>query len=823
MALFAGQPQIVTTPDGRTLTLPSDLAAQFPGLAPAPAGPLTLPSGGAPNWSPDDTAGLAALTPPPDATAAPVTTPAQVPSGGPEFAPRPSHTPVTDPGPEAGAQPVTPAPPLSNAQLLQQYGPAGSVAASDKAVEGEKAANVRSAQVEADTATKQGDVLAARDAETQKILAERARAAQENAAKLNSLMQARDVAVKKVADTKVDRGLDHPVWAAIGVALGGIGAAIQQKQYGGAFHNQAYDAMIQAIDRKVAAQMADLDKRRADIAQMNVGIGEHRQAAGDRLAEIDVRKAGALEQAQQAVQTIATQQKSPQAQANAGALNAKLEEEKVKLKENAASRLWDQTNAEAARKQSAQQHAESIGLQRRGQDLEDKRFYFGQQVAERDRMAALSEKYLAAGEKAAAEKAKKVSELGVNDPVTGDLLLTPEGEKKMADADSYEAQARKVGDPQQAAQLNQQAQLLRDSAKLNDAAIATNRKIGEEAQKAIKITYVVHDLVSNTLAKLEKDPGAIDREQWAAITADIANVKARYVATLGERVTVGALKAFDHVLSIDPDSWISREVDKGKAMAALKVLRSDAEVNAAASLKSAGIKTKWKPGQSSEDVKFGGKTAKEVGEDATPGIASRVLTPLTGSLDERSPVDKAQNAALGRVGAPNPRTGAPGKPSNYGLDPADDDKARALIKRAGSAGNKAYAGIVEQLAVPLQGDRGSLYSGFAHLIRDEDPKLFADVLKAIRDENPMRAKELEAATAPLSPGPGPSALTPGAEKQLAGQRARISQGLPADVPPVVPLTPTSQTQLPAFLRGASPADQQRYLDGVRKLGIGGVQ
>lgn len=824
----------VTTPDGRSMMLPANVAAMFPGLtvtppdgqqdlsqatdtgAPGaplalpPSGPGPSPAGGPPGlpgapvspWTPGDATAIAAATP---ADGGPVISPTQVPTPGPAVAPAPA--PVTQPGGQAaGTQSVAPTPQLTNAQLAAS-GPAGVLADQNKAVDEQKAANDKLAQVDASTATRQGEILADRDAKTQTILEERAKAAQANSAELNRRMQERDALATKIANAKIDRSVDHPIWAAIGVALGAVGGAMQQKQFGGQFHNLAFDTVIQQIDRKVAGQMQDLDKQRQALAQMNVGVADRRQINADRISEIDAHRDAVIQQTQQSVNTIAIQLKSPQAIANAQALNAKLDEVRAQDRGVAADRYQAQINSDAARKQAASQFAQSQALQYRGQNLEQSRFEQQLQATREEKAATLAAQMLEKGDALSAKRAQLIGEQGIVDPSTGDMMLTPAGQSKMAQADTYEAQARKAADPDQAQKLNQQAQQYRDSARLNDSAMAVNKKGAEEAQKIVNVSQNLTNNVEAAKRMLQAGPGAFDREKWAQIKVSLTGTKVNYAQTMGERMSPKALEAIDEVTSIDPDSIWSREVDQGKALKALDSLQLQVQQGADVALRGAGVKSGWTPAKhDAAALDFGGKTDQELAADALPAaggpldngtpynprltwIQNNAINP---GLSSQKVADSASEAAGQRRGTPTKGIGQSGKIENlpgaqsfYGLDPRVDESVRAAVKRSGTAGHAGYVNIIEDLARPLTnseltGDkRPGLDTGVAQMIRDLDPTVFADVMKQVKSTaGEVRAKELADAIKRPEFAPPTGHLTPHAQQENADQHAKISAGIP---------------------------------------------
>lgn len=784
MGMFDGDLVTVTTPDGRQVQMPSDLAASFPALQPAaPAGPVTMPdAGGDPGLAPAPPP--VAAPPPPNVDAGPVTSPDQVPVGPGNT---PQRAPVTEPGADQGAQPVAAAPPLTNKELLKE-GPAGTLAAQNAALDKQGQAIEQSAQIQADTATKEGHILAARDARTQQILEERAKAAAENQAELQKRITDRDALAAQIANTRIDRSVDHPVWTAIGLILSAAGTA-QKLRPGEKWDDPAYDTLIQQLDRKVDTQMKNLDIQRSAVAQMNVGIGEQRQMGMDRLSEIDVRRDAALQQAQQMVQTMATQMKSPLALAQARELTAKLDQDRATLRGQAAERLQAQVNTERSQAQTLQMHRESLAQQYKihSETLA---------VQERDRMAQIAEKALEQGNKALADKAKKVSEGGLFDPLTRDPLLNPDGQKKFQQADQIEAQARQnpaapaleyvkqlrqtVTTPEQKAKIDavearirtdpqfasqaahEYAQVMRDDARTNNA-IVVDPKVATALREHINVANNATNQIDDLVGKLEKDPSAFNREQWAGIATQLGNLANVYQKTVGERVSTRAFdQTMKHILEFDPDSYFNREFNQKRALESLKELRKTVAGNIDSELSSQGVKTTWKPGETSDTVQFNApeQTAQEIGADSqASGLAragARIATLGTKSYDDLFPgaAESAANAAASQRG------------SEAGLSPNATTAIKGMAARADAAGDAERGRIVDTLKKSVanglqEGGRTSLGYDMLDVLSSANPTLFKEVVAELPAEVRKRVEANERFKAGVGPANMPaSELTP---------------------------------------------------------------
>lgn len=728
MALFGGQIGPYVTPDGRIVQMPADLAASFPGLtsqdqADLPAAPPPLPI------TPPQPA---APRPPPAPAAGPVASPSQVDPAQAQGAPR---GPVTNPAQQTDAGPDNTTQPVTNAQL-QKMGTAGAVNAELQAQDAVSAATERHGQALANQATAVGNVMTAANERAGQILEQRRQKAEANAAALQAKTDQYERDAKALADQRVDHSIDHPVLAAIGIALRGIGGAMQGKS-----GDDIMDPVYKAIDRKVALQMQDIERRKGMLALQKDALGMQREANRDQLADEDVYRLAALDQANRKIEEIKQKTSSDVIRQNTGLAQAALLTKRADIVGTGVQREQQRLDAETARKQAMQMHRESLGVQIRGQNLQQQQHDADRAERAQEKLDERAAQILALNTKDAEKKAKEVKEQGLVDPRTGDPLLTAAGSEKMDQADREEAAARKASTPEQAARLNEHAQLLRQSAQANDIATARDTKDREATQHALNATHELAILVKQAKEQLGSDPSAFDREKWAQFRADAAVVKARYVATLGERVSVRALEAFDDVLSIDPDSMFSRFADKGKAMTALDTLQRDASINADTMLKGSGVKAKWKPGIDSTETTFKGSTAAELGADTKPGVAGRLFYPLTSEGDLQQ---AAQEQAVGR-------TNTKGQVNSYGLDPTDNEKLRSLVDQAGAASHAKYKDIVSTLAAPITSDRPGLAMSVARLLKDSDQKLYSDVLSQI---DPVKAQEIDGLLSATAQSPG---------------------------------------------------------------------
>lgn len=343
MALFGDDMIDVQTPDGRSMKLPRQLAAGFPGLqpiGPAPGMPQPDPI------APDPTANVPIPQAPVVDLGDPVT---------PQVAPS-VPVPVPAPAPAPQPQPASP----QQQQQQQQPLPNEQQAASEAtgALAGKAAAIQGEAQVAADEATALGDAAAERDRQTQEILTERADLANKMFAEQDSDLRALDARRKEIANTKIDRTADNQGLAMLSVALGAIAAAMQ----GGGAPNLALQAFYQGIDRKVASQQADLANKRAAADDLRAGIADRRQLTIDKLGEIDARRLAELDRHAKRLETIKLKSGSDKVKAAADVMLADIQGEQARVRAEFGQRSQARIEREQNRKDQLNENRLNRGL-----------------------------------------------------------------------------------------------------------------------------------------------------------------------------------------------------------------------------------------------------------------------------------------------------------------------------------------------------------------------------------------------------------------------------------------------------------------------------
>jgi hypothetical protein len=243
------------------------------------------------------------------------------------------------------------------------------------------------------------------------MIAQRAKDAQDRAVEIDSRIADYDDAVKKYANTKIDRSVDHPILAAISLALGAFGSAMK-----GSGENPALNVLFQQIDRKVQGQMADQAKlgqvasmKRSDIDLLN-------QKATNSTARYNMLIAGETQKAANQIEAIGARSQSDIVRANAAQAAAL-------LREKASNAVGSAVMAQLAQDDKDKQFAEQLrhtkveeGLGRANvglgyANLNERRYEFGEnQKLQRDQLKLEADKLAAAGKQA---EAKALQDRGI--------------------------------------------------------------------------------------------------------------------------------------------------------------------------------------------------------------------------------------------------------------------------------------------------------------------------------------------------------------------------------------------------------------------------
>jgi hypothetical protein len=515
---------------------------------------------------------------------------------------------------------------------------------------------------------------------------------------------------------------------------------------------------------------------------MNVGVQEQRQRNVDRLTEIDARKDAAIQQAQQAVNTIATQMKSPAALAKAAEINATLQEKRADLRGQAAQRYQDQMNVEATRAQ-AERHFQAQ------QTLEYKKL----DIQEREKMAANAVALLKENKAEAAAKLKRIEEGGLFDPRSQgrDPLLNANGEAKIKQADQIEAQtrqnpyaggmayveylkskattddekqqiarieARVRTDPQVAAQAGKEyANALRSDARMNDAAVVSP-KAAEKLREHIGTAQDLTNQIGDVEQLLELEPSALDRVQWSGAATKMANIAQMYQKVIGERPSVKAFEqTLQHVLEFDPDSYFHREFNQKRALESLKKLKDIVASDIKAELGAQGAGTSWTPldrRDTGTQLDIDDKTAAEEARGTSDGIFARIGNSIRADVDAirtggQGGWDRWNQIASGDAEREARYAEAAARPgAEAGLSPIATTRVKALAQKAASASDSEHDAIVQQFASHVsdglkEDGRREVATGILEVLRNNNPAVYRDVVAALPESDRKEVRELD--------------------------------------------------------------------------------
>jgi hypothetical protein len=576
MALFQGEEMIdVTTPDGRTLTLPRSLvpASMMPQqpqqIAPQPG--LNIPA-----TQPPQELAPPTLAPPTDDAPADVV-------GGPLS--------TVEMG-EPETQRVTPQ------QLRQEQAVLKAQQAQQLKTEKQRAARAATPQgqregaetkvVEADRSVEkavysQTDLQAAEDQVVGEAIGTRN-------VKLNDLDAARfedmeahmaaEDAVRtrvnstrdKIANTKIDRSADHPVLLSIFAAIAGIGEGMQGKEI------TTYKMIIGAIDRKVAAQEADLDRMGKIYGMTKDELDMLKERGKSKLEFHHAMYAAETDKAVRHIEELTARSASEKTKANANLIVAKLKQDSATR--SVESMRWgldfdqkekhqkDQLRMQGAQlSQADRHHRDNVQLQRERM-LFDKTQAIAADRAKGD--AATAEARMKAGE--------EIEKRGMKG-LGGEYLLTPEGRKKMEEAQKLEDEAQKLGSAvqngmtrgltqeqvqahaQRAAVLQQKAAVIRDDAHSFHTVMARS----DTQAGTMSLAYAAAQSMIDTVDRINQVYDEVGRQVLGRDAAQqelqtlykLLNVKGKEAWQLGAW-DKGSAKLSEDIFGTDPSAWAAK-------------------------------------------------------------------------------------------------------------------------------------------------------------------------------------------------------------------------------------------------------------------------
>lgn len=446
MALFPGEELVdVQTPDGRTLKVPKSIvpAAMLPQqISTLPGAVESAPATTAvqPPETPDPAVAADAL----GAMAAPIGNAVQDAGsaiGEAAAKPEPMMADMIDRAPtiaqtaaaakKAKADAAYAATPQGQMAAAQQGQMAAGNAERD-AILGQSVVQ----QAEQDTVA---DALKDRNTTLNGLYADRQKVMQDEQIAQDKKMAEIEGMRKKIAGTKINREADHPILAAIMAALAGLGSAMSKPFNQGPVNT--LDILYKAIDRKVAAQEADLDQMGKVYGMTKEELAMLKERAKNKLEFHNTLIAGETEKAIRQVEELTARSSSAKTKADAAFAIAQLQQRMNDKTMEAMRWGLDYDQKDRHQKQqialgwggiAEQRYATNVNAQLRREEIaKDMEIALANTKSTGD----------AAAYKAQLEMGKEARQMGVRD-MNGDFLLTPDGKAKMAEAQKYEDQAK---------------------------------------------------------------------------------------------------------------------------------------------------------------------------------------------------------------------------------------------------------------------------------------------------------------------------------------------------------------------------------------------
>lgn len=486
----------------------------------------------------------------------------------------------------AKAAASAPKPPTAT-QQLQQDGYGGAYSEQERANKEQRAALLNTADAEALGQDAAAEVLGDRNKAIDKLFADRETQAKTDLDAIQKRIVSYDAATKKYADAKVDRSVDHPIMAAVGVLMAGLGMAMMGK---GAEENPAIKALHTAIDRKVAGQMADIEKSGKALGFQKEAIENMRGQAKDQLAFKNLLISGETERAARYMEEIAAKTNSDVIRSRALEGAAGLRARAADLKMAAVDKQTESDHKERDRAEREASNKRSVAAQNyathTGYKMHKERLAFDKEKLDGDLAKAMMEADKA-GDKAKAElfgkAAKENNERGLGTK-NGDYALQPEGKKVMEEAEKLEKQAAEVAkkNPQAAQTMMVKAREMRAAVLADERNGVFRMPSGDAKMKFVeKVASVqkVNDLVGD-IKRLYNTAGGGKAIKGRSDIQQV--ISSKYVALLMAEKNIdqlGVLSKTDvglmtRKLGEDPTKW-----DASQAMAYVtdKIIGDDYE------------------------------------------------------------------------------------------------------------------------------------------------------------------------------------------------------------------------------------------------------
>lgn len=284
-----------------------------------------------------------------------------------------------------------------------------------------------------------GRAYADRQAHLDELYAKQAKDAQADYDAEQSKLSEIGTMRKKIEGTKIDHSADHPILAAIGIALSGIGSAMKKEDT-----NPALDIFWKAIDRKVNAQMQNLDLLKDQYGMSKDELQLFKDKSHRHLELYNTLLAGEADKAAKQVEAIGAQLQGDQTRARAKVLADQIREQANNKALEAMHWGLDYDQKDRHQKQQLALGYTQANETRRHNMVDEQNVQAGQYLDYQKGLASIKSTGDTARYKAALEGQKENETRGIGNPTTGQMLLTSTGYTQMKQADSYEAKAKEM-------------------------------------------------------------------------------------------------------------------------------------------------------------------------------------------------------------------------------------------------------------------------------------------------------------------------------------------------------------------------------------------
>lgn len=773
----------VQTPDGRLVQLRQSVAANFSGSL------LPVASASVPMSAPTiaNTNGAAGIIPQPSsppqtmAAIANSATRSQTPDTAPDEPRRrrdglPAFTAAESDQVGAARTPAV-GPSSYTTEQLRKMGPADSLNRAQDAMRQGEAAGQQKADLDAAFLDAKAAAEHTQNEKIDALYQQRADEIADQQKQLQDRVNSYDAAVKQYGDFKIDRSIAHPIIAALGLALSAVGAAWANKS-----ENPAMTALMAQIKNNVDDQIHQHDALGNVVNQKKTGIDIIRQQASDRTAQYNLAIAGEIERTKHIGDDLVARSASAQVKANWAIQRAALEKEQATAVGTAVDQ---QHGADRQDKLFAEQQRHSKaeeGLAGWGHAIEMKKFTYQKEKDEKDRQLAydnLAERGMKDELSALKTAGKAAAENGVFNPTSGTLLLQPEGEKAVKEADSldgvaqnFRAAASTTADQNKRAQLltnadayEKKAALTREQAKAEHAFTIQNKEEGAKMREAVAAGQKMSTVISSVRAGL-RDGSIFDRNAMARLSTLYGEAKATFGHSMGARFNEKEFETLDQILGGDPSDWKNiADVKLGRTSARLDAALESTADNVTAELKAHGYRGRWKPDRVDDEklaatpqeqakgAVFEATTPTESAEGAKPGGARSALQ---GDWSPVQPLGMNVGKLMGARDNDDlvAKMNQEQSQSNYGLLPEQQQHIDMLIKGAkpGPDGEKARAAVLDL----VKSERSSIANAVLNQLREERPALYE---QAVRQLPVDQRQQRERSAALPSSDPRDQALT----------------------------------------------------------------